>query len=706
MQPRLTILASALSLAFSAPQVLAQATRSGQSEKELPAVTVSAERVGSFKSSSVQVGTFRDMAPIDVPQTSNVITREVLDAQAANGLFNALRNTAGVTRSQLNGSTYDNISIRGILVENRYNYRLNGSLPVINLVDIPLENKERVEVLKGASSLYYGFVPPSGIVNLVTKRAGKDPVTSIAASANQHGAAGVHADIGRRFGEQQQMGLRVNAGGGREDIGVDHYSGDRAFATAAFDLKATRDLSFKLDLEHYRKDVSEQALINLPAASGGVIRLPAVPDARQNLGGEWQKYDAKATNFLFRTDYLINDGWGVLFEAGKARTERDRNLGQFRLTNAATGDGTLNITFNRGQWWENENYRTELYGRLPGERVTHELSFGYTANKRPQDAGTAVPSTSFAQNLYSPRSVPEMFPSTSARANPLTIKDRGWYVSDRILIGEEWQAMIGARGSHYENVTATTRYEAEKITPSASLMFKPFPGLAVYGSYLEALEESGTAASDAAVTNAGEVLPPALSKQKEIGVKAEVAQGVLVQAAYFDIKKPSATYLPSTTASPRTFTLNGLAHYKGIELAASGEVSKQLAVVASAVFMNAEQLNAANGATFGKVPENTPERTGSLFAEYRLQDVPGLALSGGLYYVGKRAVNDSNQAFIDSYTTLSLGARYVTRVAGYRSTFQAVIDNVTDKNYWATAGNGLLGVGAPRTLKLAAKLEF
>jgi outer membrane receptor protein involved in Fe transport len=75
-----------------------------------------------------------ELAPLDVPQTSNVVTREVLNAQAASGLFDALRNTAGVTRSQLTGSTYDNIAIRGILVENRGNDRLNGSLPIIDLM--------------------------------------------------------------------------------------------------------------------------------------------------------------------------------------------------------------------------------------------------------------------------------------------------------------------------------------------------------------------------------------------------------------------------------------------------------------------------------------------------------------------------------------------------------------------------------------------
>jgi iron complex outermembrane receptor protein len=695
MQFRLTMLASALSLAFSASQASAQTQQQGN---ELPAVTVTGERTGSFKSNTVQVGTFRDLAPLDVPQTSNVVTREVLDAQAATNLFGALRNTAGVTRSQLSGSTYDNIAIRGILVENRGNYRLNGSLPVINLVDIPLENKERVEVLKGASSLYYGFVPPSGIVNLVTKRAGKDPVSNVTLSANQHGAASVHADLARRFGEQQQFGARVNLVEGREDIGIDNYSGSRALASAALDLKATKNLSFKLDLEHYRKNVSEQAAIALPATVNGVITLPGVPDATRNLAGEWQKYDAKATNMLFRTDYLLNDNWAVLVEAGKARTGRDRNFSQFQNYNLATGQGTLRIFFNRDQEWNNENYRTELSGRLPGEWVTHELTFGYTANQRDQEPRTSS-SVDVPQNLYDPVAIAPRSSSAAFGFSPSTIKDRGWYFSDRVLIGEKWQAMAGVRSSRYQSVTTATGYNADEVSPSLALMYKPVSNVSLYGSYLEGVEESGQAPSNRA--NAGELLAPAVAKQKEIGVKAEVAQGVLLQAAYFDIKRPS-----TTVDSGNRFVLNGLAQYKGVELAASGEVTKQLSLIASALFLDAKQLNATNAATFGKTPDNTPERTASLFAEYRLQNLPGLALSGGLYYVGKRPVNNENHAFVDSYTTLSLGSRYTTRVAGKRTTVQAVIDNATNKNYWSTAGNGLLGVGAPRTLKVAAKMEF
>lgn len=699
MQPRLTQLASAISLLFTVSTSMAQHVENqSTSEQQLETVTVTAEHEGSFKSNSVQVGTFRDMNPLSVPQTSNVVTREVMDAQAAKTLMEVLRNTAGVTHAQINGSTYDNVAVRGILVENRGNYRLNGSLPIINLIHTPIENKERVEVLKGASSLYYGFVPPSGIINFVTKRAGKDPVTSLSLSANDHGAAMAHVDVGRRFGEHDQFGARVNLVHGTEDIGVDNYSGDRSLASAALDFRATRDLSFKLDVEHYRKDVSEQAAILFLPAQG----IPSVPDNRLNLAGEWQKYDAKATNVLFRTDYLLNDTWAVLFEAGKARTERDRVFSKFWKYDLSTGEGQLNLSFNKGQEWQNENYRTELNGFIDGGWISHQLAFGYTTNTR-DNTSPSLSNVDVSQNLYNPR---EIVPRTAP--GPLsitesTITDRGWYVSDNVSFGEQWQLMIGARGSDYETRTTkngapTNDYEAKKVSPAAALTYKPVPSVSIYGSYIEGLEAGGQAKPG--LDNAGEWLPPSVAKQKEMGVKAEVAKGVLVQAAYFDIERPSAT------VTDNRYVMNGMAQYKGIELAASGELTKQLSVIGSALFLDATQLNSSNPDTFGKTPENTPRRTASLFAEYRLKSVAGLAVSGGLFHVGERAVNNKNEAFVDGYTTLSLGTRYATRIAGNKTVLQAVIDNVTDKDYWSAAGSNYLGLGSPRTLKLTATMQF
>jgi iron complex outermembrane receptor protein len=81
-------------------------------------------------------------------------------------------------------------------------------------------------------------------------------------------------------------------------------------------------------------------------------------------------------------------------------------------------------------------------------------------------------------------------------------------------------------------------------------------------------------------------------------------------------------------------------------------------------------------------------------------------LSAGVFHVGRRAVNNLNQAFVDGYTTVSLGMRYRTKIAQRDTTLQLNVDNAADRNYWATAGNGLLGTGAPRTVRLAAKVDL
>ena len=678
------------------PAVCAQSAASAGST--LSDVDVYADRQGSFGSRTVQVGTFRDQDPLDVPLTNNVITREVLDAQGQRTLYGALRNTAGVTRSQLSGSTYDNIAIRGILVENRGNYRLNGSLPIVNLIDIPLENKERVEVLKGASSLYYGFVPPSGIVNLVTKRAGSEPVTSLATSFNQHGAADVHADIGRRFGADGAVGLRVNAVGGREDIGIHNFAGHRSLLSAALDAKVSPSVTLKLDVEHYEKTVSEQAAIALPAASLGVITLPRVPDNKTNLAGEWQRYKAESTNYLARADIALSDNWWGLVEFGQARTGRDRRFSQFGNYNLLTGRGTLTISQQDGQEYENRNARMEVGGRLTTGPVVHELSMGYTRNEREQDSRNA-PTLSYPQNLYFPLAIPDT-PRVAPNGNsPSSITDKGLYLFDRMILSEQWQVLAGVRRSDYLSQSTTTRYSANKTSPSVSVMFKPMARVSVYGSYIEGLEETGQAPANRA--NAGELLPPSVNKQIELGVKAEVAQGLLLQAAYFDIKRPS-----TTVDGANRFVLGGESRYKGIELAAAGEIDRQWSVVASALLMDPEIVKTGVAAELGKVPENAPKRTFSLFTEYRLDSIPGLAFNAGYYYIGKRPVNNANQAFIAGAGVVSLGVRYTTRLLGARATVQANLDNATDKDYWSTAGNGLLGVGAPRTLRLAAKFDF
>ncbi len=666
----------------------------------LDELVVSGTRVNSYKAERVQVGTFRDVDPVDVPLTSNVVTREVFDAQAARGLFDVLKNTAGVTRSQLSGATYDNLAVRGILVENRGNYRLNGSLPIVNLVDLPLENKERVEVLKGVSSLYYGFVPPSGIINLVTKRPTPDPLTTVTVGGTAHGAFHGALDVSRRFGAKGQLGVRVNAAAGTEDIGIDHFDGDRAFGALALDWRPSERLLVRYDIEHQRKDVSEPPAIALLAAVNGRVPLPPVPANDLNLGGSWQRYDAMATNQVLRADILLSPSWTLVAEAGHARTERNRNFSQFQNYNLATGAGNLRVTFQRNQDYENTNGRTELFGRFATGSVRHDLSIGVTANERKQDSGNA-PTRDTPQNLYRPVTLAPMTAPVAWASAPSKIQDAGIYVYDRATFWDDrMQLLAGARYSEYESRTATTRYRRDDARPSVSALFKPTPRTSLYASYLEGLEESGTAPANRA--NAGEVLGPLVARQKEIGAKADLLAGTLVQLSFFEIERPTTFVDPATNR----FTANGLARYRGAELSLSGEVAPNLSVIGSALVLDARQLNAANAATFGRRPENTSRHTLSAFAEYRVPAVKGLALSAGAFYTGPRPVDNQNQGSIGGYTTYTAGLSYRFKVSERDVTVRLVGDNLTNKNTWSTAGNGLLGVTLPRNVKMSVTTAF
>ena len=679
--------------------IVSHATAAGATteDPQLDEIVVTADRPSSFGADLVQVGTFRGAKLIDVPLTVNVIPSALLRAQAVTGLYDALRNTAGVSRSQLSGVAYDNIAIRGILVENRTSYRLNGSLPVINLIDLPLENKDRVEVLKGVGALYYGFAPPSGIVNLVTKRADRN-VTSASVSGGIYGSAGVSIDIGRRIGDR--FGIRINAATSVLDPGIKRFGGDRYVAAAAVDWALSDAMTIKVDVERIAKDVTETPAIQLLPAVAGKIILPPIPASDLNLGGRTLRYAAHATNAMARFDWKISPSLAFTVEGGQAITVRDRDFAQLEGYNLATGAGTLRLFQTRDQRYRNRNIRTELSAAFATGAIKHNLVLGATSNWRYQNGRASRVSTQ-PQNLFTPREVqpPEMsgFALTTA---PLNVRDRGVYGVERATLGPV-QLLVGLRYSDYRNRTTSTagvtsEFKLDRLTPSIGFIVKPSAKTSIYATYLEGLEEGGTAPANSA--NANDVLPPAVSTQYEIGFKAELLRAVTLQIAGFEVSRPSAFIDPADNR----FKLAGQSRYRGVEASATGEVTAELSIYASLQYLQAKIRRSNNILLIGRTPENTPEWTASLFAEYR--PVAGLALGAGAFHVAERPVNNFNQASVPGYTTLSASVRYTFADIGKGLTIQLNGDNLTNARYYSAAGNGLLGVGLPRQVKLTARI--
>ncbi|MBS0514458.1 MAG: TonB-dependent siderophore receptor [Proteobacteria bacterium] len=670
------------------------------SEHKLETISVTADVGKGFTTKTSQVGAFRDQNILDVPLSINVLPRAVMDAQAVTNLYDVLKNTAGVSQAQINDTVSQNLAIRGISIDNRTSYRLNGSLPVNNLIEMPMEDKERVEALKGSSALYYGFTSPAGIINMVTKRARDRPTAAFDITYDDNGQTVGHVDVGRRFGDNNRYGLRVNLASGKLHASADNQDGSRSLVSAAFDWRVTEAITFKLDYENFHKRLVENSAIALLPAVNNTILLPRIPDSSKLISGPWAKSKAGSENVLGRVDWMLSDTWAAIFEWGRAETDRDaRSFTSMQKYNINTGAGTLNESIARGQQYVNNNARVELDGRVQTGFLDHEVSFGAMQNLRNQN-NPAQQAYSIAQNMYNPILLPAAYYTIKPTYRPQDITDRGAYVFDRVRLGNDWQFLVGARRTKYRNAsTGSPLYEVEKTSPSVGAIYKFRENTSIYANYIEGLEETGTAPITA--VNSGVVLPPAVSKQKELGVRSEVIDGITASASLFEIERGSA-YLNTSNV----YVLDGRTHYQGVDLSVNGELTPEWSVYASALFLDAELRKAQNTALIGKTPENTPDTTASLFADYHPEALPGWSFNAGVYYMAKRAVNNLNQAHIPDYALVNAGVRYTTNLFDRKVTLQLNVENLADKSYWSAVGSGYLGYGKPRTLKFTGRVEL
>ena len=667
----------------------------------LEEVVVTADRRNSFGNDFLQAGSFRNSRVIDTPLTVSVIPQELIQAQQAMTLLDALKNTAGVTTAQINAAVYNNLAIRGITVENRGNYRLNGVLPIINLVDLPLEDKDRVEALKGASALYYGFTTPAGIINLTTKRPTKSPLAEVDVFGNSHGALGAHVDLSRTFDTSVgQVGVRLNALQSSVETGIDKTEGNRHFVSGAIDWKPTEKLLLQFDAEDIYKTVTEPAEIQLPAATNGVIVIPSLQVPSKNLGGKWMYGSGEEYNLLAHAQYSFSPTWSASAYVGESHLIRNRRYSAFGNYNLTTGAGTLTTTLTNGNEYKNLTYRGEVAGVIQTGPFVHELVFGASENDRTSLVPTN-PSVKFAQNLYNPVDIPDVALPARVIPNPSRITDIGYYIFDKIKYQDWLQLLVGYRKADYTDASRTLNYNIKPGSASYGIVVKPRKWISLYATYIEGLEEGSVAPATA--TNANQTLPANPSTQREYGLKFEPIKHLLFTVAHFDIDRASAFLNTSNT-----FVQDGRASYKGYEFSLTGEITPDLSIYASALTLDAKQASGSTALVTGKRLENTAKDTESVSFEYRvpIAALDGLNFTAGIFHVGDRAVNAANNAFVPGYTLFDLGASYMTSAFDHPVTLRVNGENVGNKRYWAATGSSLLAEGLPSLVKFSVSTRF
>jgi iron complex outermembrane receptor protein len=649
---------------------------------------------------------------LDTPASVSVFSQQLLEDRQVRKLSEVLQSDASVGESYAPIGYYENFNVRGFALNAASSYRINGQT-LAGEQNVALENKQQVELLKGLSGLQSGVSEPGGLINYVTKRA--EDVHSVTVSTNEQGERYLATDLGGWFGSERQFGLRANLA--HEDIRsyVDHADGKRDFASLAFDWQINPDATLQLDAEYQHRE--QRSVPGYQLLGGTQVPHGIDPDDRLAYQ-QWAKpVQNDSLNLGGRFEYRFSETWTGTLSASRSKVVIDdysafawgSSEGAFFASN---GDYDIYDYRSPDDTRRTDEAQATLNGRFDALGVGHDLTVGGSAQRRTVDQRPYYNEWLGTGNIYTgaPALAPSDKPIGSSERR-LDSRQYGLFVNDRISFNEQWQTVIGAREVRLDEKTwdetgvAGRHTRQYQLLPNAALIYKPSPDTTLYASYSKGLSAGGTAPWFA--SNAAEILAPTLSRQLELGIKRDW-QGLSFTAALFQIRQAYQYARPDGEGN-FTYVQQGQQKNTGLELGASGWVTSNLQVQASAAAIRARVKNSGTDAYEGHQAINVPKLRAALQAEYSLP-VPGLALLGGARYSASKYASQAGNVEVGGYTVFDVGNRYRTRIGGYDTVLRLTVDNVFDKRYWRDVGDYLgdnyLFQGAPRTARLSASVSF
>jgi iron complex outermembrane receptor protein len=647
-----------------------------------------------------------------------------------------VRSIGGLTRLDASlGDAYNAdgywsiLSSRGYTLDNRTNYRRDG-LPINAETAIALDNKLRIELLKGLSGVQAGTSAPGGLVNLVVKRP-TGPIHRGFVEAREAGSLLGAVDIGDRFGADGAVGLRFNAAAEHLDPQTRHTKGERWLIAAAADWRLAPDTLLEAEFESSHQ--SQPSVVGFSMLGEHVPSAKSI-DPRINLNHQpWsQPVVLDGNTASLRWQQQLSPGWRFTAHAMTQRLSSDDRT--------AFPYGVYNADYTCPQWcdrfapdgsftyWQyvSDNERrtsdaldVSVTGRVTAGGIGHALQTGVLFTRyqgRFQDQVFDIAGTGRIDgNAETAPSAgyPDANTNRDERSTEL-------YLRDVMQLGADWQLWAGLRHTRLERQSFRTSPDAEGslratntsqavTTPWLALERKWTENTIVYASWGQGVE-TDVVPNRPIYTNAGQALPALKSSQVEIGVKlasANLDAGLTV----FDIDRPLAVDIGSCDADDTcTRTTDGSARHRGLEAQfayRAGAWQWQ----ASAMWLDAERRGSSREGVNGLRPVNVPRVSLRVAADYRVDALPGLDLQAALATEGSRTVlPDDNSVSIPGWSRLDVGARWRVDLGATGLTWRVGVDNVTDQRAWKESpyqfGHAYLYPLYPRSWRTSVEVAF
>lgn len=652
-----------------------------------------------------QVGILGNKDYMETPYSQVSYSSDTIRHQQALSVAETLT-TADASVRTTTGSTnrYDALTIRGFRIEND-DMALNGLFGLVPAYRVGVDPVERIDLIRGASAFLYGMSPSGSIggnVNVVTKRADKQPLSQITTEYASDQRFGVHTDLGQRFGENQQLGLRLNSAYRDGNTSIDHQNARNSSHSLAIDYQADR---FNLSADIiYQKDMMSRAVRGLTPIAG--IRIPKAPDPQTNLSALSDYSNADSLTFLTRAEYQLSNDVMVYGTIGHNHFEYDKQEAPGLTILNHAGDARSTSILQHGH---NTSLSAEVGTRakLATGPVQHQLVLaantlrqkGWFGQTQYGDYLTNIYHPSYPESLGEPISI------TPERKSNETILKSVVLADTLSSAQEQLQFTVGLRhqqvesNNFSENGEKTNPYHESATTPSFALVYKPLEQFSLYANYIEALTAGAKPPADAA--NAKQVFAPYKSKQYEIGTKFDLGTfgGTL---ALFQIRMPTGIIDPETNI----FSLAGEQQNQGIELNGFGNITPSLHFLGGVTFMDGKLRRTQNGEHDHNHAIAAPQFLANLGLEWDTSFLPQLTLTGRMIHSAKAYVSADNTQSVPDWTRFDVGARYSTQFGRIPVTLQANLNNVFNQAYWEANPSSYMTISTPRTLLLSSTFNF
>jgi iron complex outermembrane receptor protein len=608
---------------------------------------------------------------MEIPLSVTPLTRDLMTDQNVTDVDDVMHNAPTVT------------PVLGLLRPNFYlmrgfyvlNYRDGVRAPIDGTITLDPAAIERIEILKGPSSILYGKGDPGGIINFLSRRPARTTSGSVNLSVGSAGVRRGSFDITGTLTESIAGRLIVSSD--NSDSFRDEVTTQNLYVNPSLTFAFGPKTSLWLTGEYTRNDtVPDQGIF---VRFGGEIPDMSTRERFYGNTGDSSIINGQRIQGEFETQMTPN--WTLRAIVGREVYDQEKLVWTFQLLDSGpTGylgaippDQLFQAQFNESPERHHNTARLESAFTFDAGTTKHQLVASADYREDVENLQTDIldhrllnyvngtVSTSllnipFGQGLFFQE-------HTRVEA---TGRDVGVAVQDLVELTPRLNLLAGVR---FENNTITSRRtgfqqvfgilggpvvpldsapddsKTDNVSPRVGLLFKVTPNLSVYGSYLTAFFSP----PPGALTLEGNPLDPESSSQREVGLKASLFDNrLLFTTSIYDIDKDDAFVFFPTHADNA-----GLEESRGFELDLTGALTNEINVM---VGYSHTDMEFARGEErlIGKTRPGVPEHAFNVWGVYNAPAGPlnGFAAGLGAYYISKVWISYTNSGELPAYTTV------------------------------------------------------